>query len=43
MTLKMYDLAGDEARCCSPVCWHVRIALAHRHGQRFECNLADCR
>ncbi len=30
MTIKLYDLSGDDGRRFSPYCWRTRMALAHK-------------
>ena len=30
MTIKLYDLSGDDGRRFSPYCWRIRMALAHK-------------
>ncbi len=35
MTIKLYDLSGDDGRRFSPYCWRTRMALAHK-GLEFE-------
>ncbi|MBL4757588.1 MAG: glutathione S-transferase family protein [Rhizobiales bacterium] len=35
MTIKLYDLSGDDGRRFSPYCWRTKMALAHK-GLEFE-------